>query len=37
LIDLGKWSAEEYVISTPMRPDEAERESARTPSDDDES
>lgn len=26
LIDLGKWSSEEYVISTPLRPDEAGKE-----------
>jgi uncharacterized protein len=25
LIDLGKWSAEEYVISAPLRPEELER------------
>jgi endogenous inhibitor of DNA gyrase (YacG/DUF329 family) len=26
LIDLGKWAAEEYVISTPLRPEEQEKE-----------
>jgi uncharacterized protein len=26
LIDLGKWSSEEYVISTPLRPEDVERE-----------
>ena len=26
LIDLGKWAAEEYVISTPLRPEEKEPE-----------
>ena len=24
LIDLGKWSSEEYVISTPLRPEDIE-------------
>jgi endogenous inhibitor of DNA gyrase (YacG/DUF329 family) len=29
LIDLGKWSAEEYVISTPLRPGEIEQDSEK--------
>ena len=26
LIDLGKWASEEYVISTPVQPDDLARE-----------
>ena len=26
LIDLGKWASEEYVISTPVKPDPADEE-----------
>jgi endogenous inhibitor of DNA gyrase (YacG/DUF329 family) len=26
LIDLGKWASEEYVISTPVKPERAEEE-----------
>ncbi|HYO84067.1 MAG TPA: DNA gyrase inhibitor YacG [Bryobacteraceae bacterium] len=35
LIDLGNWSSEEYVISTPLRPDDANREAARSEDDSD--
>ena len=33
LIDLGKWSSEEYVISTPLRPEDREGLPERTPED----
>jgi endogenous inhibitor of DNA gyrase (YacG/DUF329 family) len=36
LIDLGKWSSEEYVISTPLRPEDVAKDNERTPSEDDE-
>jgi endogenous inhibitor of DNA gyrase (YacG/DUF329 family) len=36
LIDLGKWSSEEYVISTPLRPEDVAKEQERAPSEDDE-
>lgn len=37
LIDLGMWSSEEYVISTPLRPEELERVSSPEPPAEDES
>lgn len=36
LIDLGKWSSEEYVITTPMRPEDVVPEAERPPAEDDE-
>ena len=37
LIDLGKWSSEEYVISTPLHPEELERVKSPEPPPEDES
>lgn len=37
LIDLGKWSSEEYVISTPLRPEELEQVKSPEPPPEDES
>ena len=31
LIDLGKWSSEKYVITTPLRPEDREWLPERTP------
>lgn len=36
LIDLGNWSSEEYVISTPLRPEDLANAQDRGNADDDE-
>ena len=36
LIDLGKWSSEEHVISTPLRPEDLAQEHDREPAGPDE-
>lgn len=33
LIDLGKWASEEYVISTPLRPEDQQTDSSSEPDD----